>query len=79
MVTYFRLLRSTRLMVTMELAIVSSRFFSAASAFRAFLWASFSARFWASTEREEVAAARASGGRVSGVWLGGTGEGEEGI
>jgi hypothetical protein len=47
-------------MVTFEAAIVWRCFCSAASAFRAFLWASFSARFWASTERVEVAAARAS-------------------
>ena len=34
---------------------------SAASAFRAFLWASFSARLRASRERVEVAASKASG------------------
>ena len=51
---------STRLMMTFELLIVAACFASAASAFSAFLCASFSARFWASTEREDVAAARAS-------------------
>lgn len=59
-VTYLRLLRSTRLMVTFEAAIVWAAFASAASAFNAFLCASFSARLRASTERVEVAAARAS-------------------
>jgi len=47
-------------MVTLEEASVWACFASAASALRAFLWASFSARFWASRERVEVAAARAS-------------------
>ena len=47
-------------MVTLDVASVCACLASAASALRAFLWASFSARFWASTERVEVAAARAS-------------------
>lgn len=49
-------------MIILELESVSWCLASAAAAFRAFLWASFSARFWASTERVEVAAARASVG-----------------
>ena len=40
--------------------MVAACFASAASALRAFLWASFSARFRASSERVEVAASRAS-------------------
>lgn len=83
MVTNFRLLRSTRLMVTFEEAIVCACFASAASAFRAFLWASFSARFWASRERVEVAAARASGVSILvseiGLWLGWAGLGSRGL
>jgi hypothetical protein len=48
-------------MITFEEAIVAAAFASAASALRAFLWASFSARLRASRERVEVAASRASG------------------
>lgn len=59
--TNFLLLRSTRLIVTLEEAMVAACFASAASALRAFLWASFSARLRASRERVEVAASRASG------------------
>lgn len=44
----------------LELASVSLCLASAASALAAFLVASFAARFWASTDRVEVAAARAS-------------------
>jgi hypothetical protein len=51
---------STRLMITLLDAMVAACFASAASALSAFLCASFSARFWASRERVEVAAARAS-------------------
>jgi hypothetical protein len=47
-------------MMTLDVAIVAACFASAASAFRAFLWASFSARFRASTESDDVAASRAS-------------------
>jgi hypothetical protein len=54
------LFRSTRLMMTLLLAMVCANFASAASALSAFLWASFSARFCASTDKLEVAAARAS-------------------
>lgn len=59
-VTCLRLLRSMRLMVTMLAARLSACFCSAASALAVFLRASFSARFWASTERLAVDAARAS-------------------
>ena len=48
-------------MTTLEDAMVAACFASAASAFRAFLWASFSARLRASRERFEAAASRASG------------------
>jgi hypothetical protein len=48
-------------MRTFEEASSLACFSSAACAFAAFLRASFSARFWASTERVEVAAERASG------------------
>lgn len=59
-VTYLRLFRSMRLMVTTLAARLSACFCSAASAFAVFFCASFSARFWASTERLAVEAARAS-------------------
>jgi hypothetical protein len=52
-------------MITLEEAMVAAALASAASALRAFLCASFSARFWASRERVEVAAARASRGILS--------------
>jgi hypothetical protein len=51
-------------MRTLEAEICCACLASRASAFRAFLWASFSARLRASTERVEVAAARASGGGI---------------
>jgi hypothetical protein len=54
-------------MVTMLWAILSASFFSAASALAAFFFASFSARFWASREREDVAASRASVRETGGV------------
>lgn len=56
----YTLFLSTLLMITLLLAIVAACFASAASAFKAFLCASFSARFWASRDRVLVAAARAS-------------------
>jgi hypothetical protein len=52
-VTCLRLLRSTRLMMILDVARFSLSRASAASALAAFFWASFSARFWASTESEE--------------------------
>lgn len=58
--TNFFLLRSMRLMVTTLFASLSACFASAASALAVFFWASLAARFWASTEREAVAASRAS-------------------
>ena len=62
--TNFRLLRSTRLIMTFEEAIAAACLASAASALRAFLCASFSARLRASRERVEVAASRASVGSI---------------
>jgi hypothetical protein len=59
-VTCLRLLRSTRLIVIFEVASSSARRASAAVAFASFFFASFSARFWASTERVERLAATAS-------------------
>jgi hypothetical protein len=47
-------------MVTLELARVAAAFCSRASALAAFFCASLAARFWASRERVEVAASRAS-------------------
>lgn len=73
-VTCLRLLRSTRLMVILEVASSSARRASEAAALEAFFFASFSARFWASRERVERLAATASveGSAVSrvigGVW-----------
>lgn len=49
-----------RLIMTVEVARRSAIFCSAASALAAFLAESFSARFWASTERLAVEAASAS-------------------
>lgn len=63
-VTYLRLLRSMRLIMIFEDARVSASRFSALAALLAFLTASFSARFWASTEREERFWASASVGVV---------------
>lgn len=63
-VTYLRLLRSIRLMVTTLLESFSACFCSAASAFAAFFLASLAARSWASREREAVAAERASGDQI---------------
>ena len=60
-VTYLRLLRSIRLMNTLEVALISAARVSCAAALEAFLAASFSARFWASTERVERFAFSASG------------------
>jgi hypothetical protein len=84
-VTYLRLLRSIRLMVTMLDASLSACFCSAASALAAFLAASLAARSCAATEREAVAAVRASvvrgetgGWLVMGGWKGRWG-GEEGM
>ena len=48
-------------MYTLDSAIVWAALASSASALSAFLCASFCARFCASREREDVAAARASG------------------
>jgi hypothetical protein len=59
-VTCLRLLRSTRLMMILEVARFSDSRASAASALAAFFWASFSARFCASTLREERFCDRAS-------------------
>lgn len=72
-VTYLRLLRSIRLMVTMFEASLSACFCSAASALAAFLAASLAARSCAATEREAVAAVRASvvGGKRGVVSYGG--------
>lgn len=64
--TNFFLLRSMRLMTMTLLASLSACFCWAASALAAFFWESFSARFWASTEREAVAASRASAGLLGG-------------
>ena len=64
-VTYFLLFRSIRLIVTVLLANLSAWRCSAASAFAAFFFASFSARCWASIDREAVAASRASGDHIS--------------
>jgi hypothetical protein len=64
-VTYLRLLRSTRLMITLEEESFSASLASAASALAAFFLASFSARFWASTDRVAVAASRASVQRLA--------------
>jgi len=47
-------------MMTLEEASVAAAFCSSASALAAFFCASLAARFWASREREEVAASRAS-------------------
>jgi hypothetical protein len=59
-VTYFLLLRSTRLISTMASAFRSASRCSAAAAFAVFFAASFSARFWASTERADRLALNAS-------------------
>lgn len=59
-VTYFRLFRSTRLIVMTLLAILLACFCSAFSACAAFFCASLAARFCASTDSEAVAASRAS-------------------
>ena len=59
-VTNFFLFLSIRLMVMTLFAILSACFASAASAFAVFFCASFAARFWASTERDAVAASNAS-------------------
>lgn len=61
-VTYLRLLRSMRLIVILLAARVSASRFSADAALFAFLAASFSARFWASTESVERFCASASVG-----------------
>jgi hypothetical protein len=53
-----------RLIVILELARVSASRFSAVAALLAFFTASFSARFWASTEREDRFWASASVGVV---------------
>jgi hypothetical protein len=58
-----RLLRSTRLIMMREAARAEACFCSACAALAAFLAESLLARFWASRERVEVAASRASGGR----------------
>lgn len=58
--TYLRLLRSTRLIRTLEEAIFSALRASAARALASFLAASLAARFWASRERVEREAWRAS-------------------
>ena len=64
--TYLRLFRSTRLTVTLEEARVAASRASAAAALASFLAASLAARFWASTERVERDALRASRrGRIS--------------
>ena len=63
--TYFRLLRSTRLTVTLEDARVAASRASAAAALASFLAASLAARFWASTERVDMEAFRASNKRKS--------------
>ena len=70
-VTYLRLLRSIRLMYTFDWARRSSSREAAAEALAAFFWESFSARFWASTERVAVAALRASvvGVRLGASWV----------
>lgn len=62
-VTNFFLLRSIRFMVTTLWASLSACLASAASAFAVFFCASLVARFCASTEREAVAASRASAHR----------------
>ena len=49
--TYFRLFLSTRLMYTMASFLASASRASAAAALASFFFESFSARFWASTER----------------------------
>lgn len=54
-----------RLIWMVDVVRFSSSRASAASAFAAFFWASFSARFWASTLRVLRPAATASVGRVS--------------
>ena len=59
-VTNFRLFRSTRLIVMTLLAILLACFCSAFSACAVFFWASLAALFCASTDREAVAASRAS-------------------
>lgn len=63
-VTNFFLLRSMRLMVMVLLARRSACLASAASALAAFFWASLAARFCASTDRDAVAASRASGDQI---------------
>lgn len=68
-VTYFLLLRSTRLIVIMEVESLVAKRASAASALAAFFWASFAARFWASTDRCDVAAERASSWQGRGQYL----------
>jgi hypothetical protein len=52
-ITYFLLLRSMRLIRTLEEARFSASRFSCAAAFEAFFCASFSARFCASTDKVE--------------------------
>lgn len=52
-------------MITFEAPRADACFASAASALEAFFAASLAARFWASREREEVCASRASVGVVS--------------
>jgi len=55
-------------MMILDVASSSARRASAAEAFASFFFASFSARFWASTERVERLAATASGlGGVQGL------------
>lgn len=59
-VTYFRLLRSTRLIRTFAAFLASVSFASRASARASFFSVSFCARFWASTERVESEAVMAA-------------------
>ena len=59
-VTYLRLFRSTRLMRTLEEARRADSFSAAAAALAALREASFSARCWAETLREERLVFRAS-------------------
>ncbi len=59
-VTYFRLLRSTRLICTMASAFAALALASWAAALASFFALSLAARFWASTERVESWLAMAS-------------------
>lgn len=56
-----------RLMMTFDADKADAFLASAASALEAFFAASLAARFWASREREDVCASRASVGVVSSV------------